>query len=98
MSKETIVAVLGIWVIVVPYLGFPSSWKTVIFVLSGFAVMIVGFFLRAEALARLSGQGKEASFARRTFVENQPAVQAGSAPSLSDQQGHERKEKINSLN
>lgn len=52
MSKEMAVIVLGIWIIAVPYLGVPSSWKTVLFVLTGIVLAGVGFLLRGEAISR----------------------------------------------
>ena len=91
MSKEITLILLGIWIAVVPYLGVPTSWKTSIFFISGLFVMLLGFFLRTEALARTSlrGGGKYAS--RQTFVEN-------TAHPTDASQDHERKEGINSLN
>ena len=85
MSKEMLVMVLGVWIIIVPYLGVPSSWKGIIYIISGLLIVLVGFLLRTDALRR----GGKTS-AHQPFVENM----AGAA----DQYGHERKEGINSLN
>ena len=91
MSKEITLILLGIWIAVVPYLGIPSSWKTSIFFISGLLVILLGFLLRTEALARTSGQSGGRYASRHTFVEN-------TASSVQNQQDHERKEGINSLN
>lgn len=64
MSKEMTVIVLGVLVVITPYLGIPGSWKTVILVLAGLAIAGAGFLLRGEALARGAGRG------RGHFVEN----------------------------
>lgn len=64
MSKEMTVIVLGVLVVITPYLGIPGSWKTVILVLSGFVLAGAGFLLRGEALARSSTRGQG------HFVEN----------------------------
>ena len=64
MSKEMWVIVLGIWIVVVPYLGIPGSWRTVILVISGIALAAIGFFLRAETIAR-GGRSQH-----HPFVEN----------------------------
>lgn len=64
MSKEMTVIALGVFVAVVPYLGIPGLWKTVLFVLAGLGLAGVGFLLRGEALAREAGHGHD------HFVEN----------------------------
>jgi hypothetical protein len=86
MSKEILVIALGVWVAVVPYLGVPGSWRTAILILSGIALMVLGFFLRSETLSRT---GKRS--AHHTFVENSDAVHL-------HEEDHDRKEKITSLN
>ncbi|TSC68989.1 MAG: hypothetical protein G01um101456_401 [Parcubacteria group bacterium Gr01-1014_56] len=91
MSKEVTLILLGVWVAAVPHLGVPTSWKTSIFFISGLVIMLLGFFLRTEALARKLGQGGALNSSRQTFVEN-------AAPSVANQQDHERKEGITSLN
>jgi hypothetical protein len=52
MSKEITVILLGLLIVITPYLGIPGSWKTVIFVLGGLCLAAVGFLLRGEALSR----------------------------------------------
>ncbi|HEY6020896.1 MAG TPA: hypothetical protein VIY48_13650 [Candidatus Paceibacterota bacterium] len=85
MSKEMTVIVLGLWIAIVPYLGIPGTWRTVILLLSGLGIAIVGFLLRGEALGR--GQHRNA---RTTFVE---AIGEPTTPA----QIHEQ-ESIGSLN
>ena len=85
------VIILGIAVIVVPYLGFPGSWRTLILVALGAAVAIIGFLLRGEALRRLPGQGGTAAHAN--FVERTPAQGVTEHPA-----SHEHKEGITSFN
>ena len=52
MSKEMGLILLGIFVAVLPYLGLPGSWKTPLFLLAGLGIILIGFFLRGEALSR----------------------------------------------
>ena len=52
MSKQMSVIALGLWVVVMPSLGIYRSWLTVCMVLSGVALMVIGFLLRGEALAQ----------------------------------------------
>ena len=87
MSKEMTVIVLGIWVVVVPYLGIPGAWRTALLVLTGIGIALVGFILRGEALGRPDRPGSAGS-QHSTFVENtaQPT------------EAHEQKEGISELN
>lgn len=90
MSKETGIIVLGVWVVIVPYLGVPGSWRTVLLVLSGAGIAVLGFLLRGEAMSkgpRAHSRGRRAS---HSFVEHIPPTAETPAEPL-----HEG---INSLN
>ena len=52
MSKEMGVVLLGLLVVITPYLGFPSGWREVLLLLAGLGVMLLGFLLRGEQLSR----------------------------------------------
>lgn len=99
MSKEMGIILLGVAVVVVPYLGVPSAWRTLLLVLAGITLIVIGFLLRAQGTA---GQEKRSPY--HPFVENLPTGQVGSAataapidePSLTPL--HEHKEGITSLN
>jgi len=95
MSKETMVIVLGLSVIVIrTTLGVPGSWQTFLFIITGAALAVIGFLLRGEALGRARNSGvqysKKSSY---SFVENLPDTQAGGTTPV-----HEHKEGITSLN
>ena len=64
MSKETAVIALGVFVVVVPFLGFPEGWRIVLLVLAGLGLAVLGFLIRAEMLSRGAGG------AHNSFVEN----------------------------
>ncbi len=49
MQKAYILLFLGIWVAILSYLGFPASWKQVLFVISGLAIIYISFLLYKEA-------------------------------------------------
>lgn len=87
MSKETWVIAAGIWLLMVPYLGIPGSWRTTVLVLTGALLILLGFFLRAEVLRRTSRRSAD-----HPFVENTHT------PEAAYEVRHERKERINSLN
>ena len=52
MRKAYILLILGIWIAVLPYLGFPDSWKEVLFSLSGLGLICFSFILYKEANKR----------------------------------------------
>lgn len=52
MSKEIGVVMLGVFVAVLPFLGFPESWRVVLFIFSGLAIVLLGLFLRGDHLRR----------------------------------------------
>lgn len=88
MSKEMTIMVLGVWVMILPQLGFPSSWRAVLLFITGFLIVVVGFLLRKQALA---AEGKHTE--HRSFVENTVLPEPDVATPRYD-----RKERINSLN
>ncbi|OGI84757.1 hypothetical protein A3H56_01190 [Candidatus Nomurabacteria bacterium RIFCSPLOWO2_02_FULL_42_24] len=45
MRKARILLVLGIWVAILPYLGFPYSWKDILFTLSGLGLVYFSYIL-----------------------------------------------------
>lgn len=65
MRKARIFLILGIWVAVLPYLGFPRSWKDILMTLSGLGLIYVSFMLYKEFKAK---QNKEETF--DNFSEN----------------------------
>jgi hypothetical protein len=48
MSKARMVLILGVWVALLPYLGFPYSWKDYLFTISGFLLIYVSYALYSE--------------------------------------------------
>ena len=49
MSKAYIFLVVGIWVAILPYLGFPYSWKNTLFTLSGLGLIYFSYTLYNES-------------------------------------------------
>lgn len=97
MSKEMGIIVLGLWITISPYLGVPSSWRTVFMIVVGLAIVILGFLLRMESLAQ---RGKRSE--HRPFAENNPAdrmdARTDTPDSPAEYQNHDRKEGLTSLN
>ena len=48
MKRARILLILGIWVAILPYLGFPYSWKEVLFTLSGLGLVYLSYMLYRE--------------------------------------------------
>lgn len=45
MKKETLVALLGFILILLPYLGIPDDWKRVVTTTVGVALLLLGYLL-----------------------------------------------------
>ncbi len=41
MARKQSLLILGIWLMVLPFLGFPSSWKTFMLFLTGVVLIII---------------------------------------------------------
>ena len=65
MRKARILLFLGIWVAVLPHLGFPSLWKDILFLLSGIALVYLSYILYADYKKTMK---KEVGF--DNFAEN----------------------------
>jgi len=50
MKKDLTLIGLGVWIAIVPFLGFPGTWKTAIFVVSGLAVALLTILWRHELI------------------------------------------------
>lgn len=68
MSKGTFVFFLGILLVLMPYLGLPSTWKQYIYVGLGVILILVGYFIRrSRYLSDIDrGNGERGG---ETFVE-----------------------------
>ena len=68
MSKGTIAFLLGIFLILLPYLGIPSLWKQYTYVALGIILVLLGYALRRAQYFREidSGNGERNG---ETFVE-----------------------------
>ena len=45
MRIARILLILGTWVTILPFLGFPNSWKDILFSLTGLGLMIFSYVL-----------------------------------------------------
>lgn len=70
MSKRQILIVLGIWVIILPFLGFPATWDHVIMFATGLLIAAIAYTLR------LQGGSKKPSNVPYVEHKNEPAPKA----------------------
>lgn len=70
MSKDVAIIFLGIWIAVVPFLGFPGSWKTVIFIVSGLGVVLLTYLLRRDVISYVSRITSHKGRNTDVYVEN----------------------------
>ncbi|MDO8561370.1 MAG: hypothetical protein Q7S05_00915 [bacterium] len=68
MTLDTLIMLSGAFVAILPFLGFPNSWHTVLFFLAGIFIISLGIILRRRGERNTHAQPKNES----TFVENDP--------------------------
>lgn len=66
MRKERTLFIIGIWIGVLPFLGFPNNWRSVLFIITGIMLIYLAYLFRLEAKARISKVDTRA----KTFVDN----------------------------
>lgn len=75
LTKNRILLALGIWIAIIPFLGFPSSYKSFFIIASGVVVALLSF-LHAREKRRIQKSLFEASSNNETvtdvYVESRP--------------------------
>lgn len=66
MRKERSLFLIGLWVIVLPFLGFPNSWKITLSFLTGILIIYIAYLFYLETKERLSKINNE----EKSFVDN----------------------------
>ena len=66
MRKEKTLFIIGIWVMILPFLGFPNNWRKVFFLITGLAIMYLAYLFYLEFKNRLSKEENNS----KTFVDN----------------------------
>ena len=66
MRKEKALFIIGLWVAILSFLGFPSNWRKVFFLLTGLAIMYLAYLFYLEVKARLAKHVEHS----KTFVDN----------------------------
>lgn len=66
MRKERTLFIIGIWVAILPYLGFYESWRKVLFILTGIGLVYLAYLFYKETKSRLSKDENRI----KSFVDN----------------------------
>jgi hypothetical protein len=66
MRKEKTLFIIGLWVIILPFLGFPTNWRKALFVITGVAIVYLAYLFYLEVKARLAKDINNS----KTFVDN----------------------------
>jgi len=79
MSKESFLVLLGIGILLMPFLGLPSLWKNIFFITAGLLIVIIAglmrLSLRHDRGALATDKDYETnSNSGQTFVENAESV------------------------
>jgi len=70
MSKRQLLALLGFWVIIFLYLGFPTGWDKWIAIITGVLIILVAY----------KKTPKQKSFADSSFVQSNMRADAAVSP------------------
>lgn len=54
MTKERKLFLVGVWVAILPFLGFFESWRKILFVLTGIGIIYLAYLFYNEAKVRSS--------------------------------------------
>ena len=71
MKRERILLLLGVWVAVLPYLGFPHSWKNVLFTLSGLGLIYLSYILHRESKMKEGAKEVFDNFSENKFERDE---------------------------
>jgi len=66
MRKEKTLLIIGLWIIILPFLGFPDIWRKIFFILTGISIMYLAYLFYLEFRVR---QAKNINHSK-TFVDN----------------------------
>ncbi len=66
MRKERTLFIVGIWVAILPYLGFYESWRKTLFMITGVAIIYLAYLFYMEAKNRINKNENRI----KSFVDN----------------------------
>lgn len=48
MSKQRVIFLFGIWIAILPFLGFPNFWRKILFFITGMFLVYISYTLRKK--------------------------------------------------
>ena len=72
MTIDTLIMLAGAFVAIMPFLGFPNSWDTVLYFFAGIFVIALGIIVRRRGLGDRSGRITSRPMNGNTFTESSP--------------------------
>ena len=73
MTLDALIMLAGAFVAILPFLGFPNNWDTVLLFIAGVLIIVLGIVVRRE---KNTGDGTPTQHNGDTFVENEPQGRA----------------------
>lgn len=73
MIKNRKTFFIGIFVFIIPFLGFPSSWKTFFTIIAGLSLMVVSIKINLPKKTSLKRPRRKEKVTQ-VFVESSPAL------------------------
>ncbi|MEI8130063.1 MAG: hypothetical protein WCG55_00995 [bacterium] len=67
MNKEKVLLILGVWLIILPFLGFPDLWKTILISATGVVVVYLSALIWKQV--RMRALNNVAEIKTETFTE-----------------------------
>ena len=67
MNKEKVLLILGVWLMILPFLGFPDLWKTILIVVTGLTVTYLSALIWKQV--RVRNINNVAEIKTETFTE-----------------------------
>ena len=74
MSKYQWISVLGLWVIIFLFLGFPAGWDEGIAIVSGLIIILLAYRGGVAERKQETPVAEHAQSASSTFVENKEII------------------------
>lgn len=74
MKKERMLLFIGVWVALLPNLGFPENWRKILFLLTGLFIILISYIMyrRKRQQAIYSLKKDQQNHVMNTFSESIP--------------------------
>ena len=66
MRKEKSLIIIGFWILVFPFLGFPNSWKIILLEITGIVIIYIAYLFYLEVKEQISKVDDQT----KSFVDN----------------------------